>query len=332
MACETVAGSKATEGKKEMSDQLSTHIAKRYEGNPILTAHDFPRPVNSVFNAGAAKYGDEYILLNRVEGLDGMSCLWVARSQDGVHFTPDPEPAMVRAAEGRYAIYEEYGIEDPRITRIDGIYYVTYTCYSRYACCVGLARTRDFRTFERMGIISLPDNKDVVLFPEKIGGRYARLDRPSIVTGKCDARGDIWISYSPDLLHWGDPRPVMQPRQEGWDNKKIGAGAPPIKTEQGWLEIYHGVRETASGALYRLGVVLLDLEDPSRVIGRAAEAILSPAAAQDFLGNVMNVVFTCGAILEEDGEIKIYYGAADQVMCLATASVADLIALCLKSR
>ncbi len=234
---------------------------------------------------------------------------------------------MVHTTEGRYAIYEEYGIEDPRITKIDDIYYITYTCYSRYACCVGLARTTDFRTFERMGVISLPDNKDVVLFPEKIGGRYARLDRPLTVVGE---RGDIWISYSPDLLHWGDPRPVMEPRKGRWDSKKIGAGAPPIKTEQGWLEIYHGVRETASGALYRLGVVLLDLEDPSQVIGRAAEAILSPIATEDFLGNVMNVVFTCGAILEDDGEVKIYYGAADQVMCLATARVDDLIALCLK--
>jgi len=302
---------------------------KRHEENPILTAQDFPRPVNSVFNAGATKYGDEYILLNRVEGLDGTSCLWVARSRDGVHFTPDPEPAMVRATEGRYAIYEEYGIEDPRITRIDDTYYITYTCYSKYACCVGLARTKEFRTFERMGIISLPDNKDVVLFPEKIGGRYARLDRPLTVIGE---RRDIWISYSPDLLHWGDPKPVMEPREGRWDHEKIGAGAPPIKTEHGWLEIYHGVRETGSGVLYRLGVVLLDLDDPSRVVGRAEEAILSPSAPEDFLGNVMNVVFTCGAILEEDGEVKIYYGAADQVMCLATASVDDLIALCLKGR
>jgi len=301
-------------------------LLRRYPGNPILTAQDFPRPVNSIFNAGATKCGDEYILLNRVEGLDGISCLWVARSRDGVHFTPDPQPAMVRATEGYYAVYEEYGIEDPRITKIADVYYITYTCYSRYACCVGLARTSDFRTFERMGIISLPDNKDVVLFPEKIGGRYARLDRPSTVTGN---RRDIWISYSPDLLHWGSPRPVMEPRKGRWDNKKIGAGAPPIKTDQGWLEIYHGVRETGSGVLYRLGAVLLDLEDPSQVVGRAAEHILTPTATEDFLGNVMNVVFTCGAILEDDGELKVYYGAADQVMCLATAPVDEIIALCL---
>jgi predicted GH43/DUF377 family glycosyl hydrolase len=300
---------------------------KRYEGNPILTAQDFPRLVNAVFNAGAAKHGDEYILLNRVEDFEGTSCLWVARSPDGIHFTPDPQPAMVRSTEGYYALYEQYGIEDPRITRIADVYYITYTCYSRYAPCVGLARTRDFRTFQRMGVISLPDNKDVVLFPEKIGGRHVRLDRPSTVVGE---RRDIWVSYSPDLLHWGSPRLVMEPREGRWDSTKIGAGAPPIKTEQGWLEIYHGVRQTASGSLYRLGAVLLDLENPSRVVGRAAGHIFSPSAMEDFLGDVMDVVFTCGAILEDDGELKVYYGAADQVMCLATAPLDELISLCLQ--
>ncbi len=300
---------------------------KRYEGNPILTAQDFPRPVNSVFNAGAAKCGDEYILLNRVQGLDGTSCLWVARSRDGYHFTPDPEPAMTPSTEGPFACYEEHGIEDPRITKIDDIYYVVYVCYSPFDCRVGLALTRDFQAFERVGLVSLPDNKDAALFPEKIGGRYARLDRPmTTISG----RRDIWISYSPDLLYWGDARVVMTPRPGRWDSAKIGTGAPPIKTEKGWLLIYHGVRGTASSQIYRLGVALLDLEDPSKVVGRAKEAILYPTAPEDFLGDVGNVVFTDGAILEDDGELKIYYGAADQVMCLATANVDDLVALCLK--
>lgn len=301
----------------------------RYEGNPILTAQDFPRPVNSVFNAGAAKYGNEYILLNRVQGLDGTSYLWVARSRDGYHFTPDPEPAMVPSTEEPFARYEEYGIEDPRITRIDDTYYIVYVCYSSFDCRVGLALTRDFQAFERVGLISLPDNKDAVLFPEKIGGRYARLDRPmTVISG----RRDIWISYSPDLLYWGDARVVMTPRPGRWDSEKIAAGAPPIKTEKGWLLIYHGVRGTASGKIYRLGVALLDLEDPSRVVGRAREAILYPAALEDFLGDVGHVVFTGGVILEDDEELKIYYGAADQVMCLATANLDDLITLCLKGR
>ena len=176
-----------------------------------------------------------------------------------------------------------------------------------------------------MGLITLPENKNVVLFPEKIGGRYAKLDRPMTQTSR---RGDIWISFSPDLLHWGDPRPVMTPRPRKWDSHKIGPGAPPLKTDAGWLIIYHGVRATAAGLLYRLGAALLDREEPWRVIGRVSEAILSPIAPEDFQGNVGNVVFTCGAILEDDGELKVYYGAADQVMCLATARVEEVIALC----
>ena len=144
--------------------------------------------------------------------------------------------------------------------------------------------------------------------------------------------GDIWISFSPDLAYWGDPRPVMQTRPRKWDSYKIGAGAPPIKTPHGWLEIYHGVRQTAAGLLYRLGAALLDVEEPWRVVGRASEAILSPTAPEDFQGNVSNAVFTCGAILEDDGELKVYYGAADQVMCLATAPVDEVITLCLKGR
>jgi predicted GH43/DUF377 family glycosyl hydrolase len=300
---------------------------RRHEGNPILTAQDFPRPVNSVFNAGAAKCDSEYILLNRVQGLEGTSCLWVARGRDGYHFAPDPEPAMVPSTEEPFVRYEEYGIEDPRITRIGDTYYITYVCYSSFDCRVGLALTRDFWAFERVGLISLPDNKDAVLFPGKIGDRYARLDRPmTAISG----RRDIWISYSPDLLHWGDARVVMAPRPGRWDGAKIGAGPPPIETEKGWLLIYHGVRGAASGQIYRLGVALLDLEDPSKVVGRAKEAILYPAAPEDFLGDVGNVVFTDGAILEDDGELKVYYGAADQVMCLATANVDDLIALCLE--
>lgn len=300
---------------------------KRYKENPILTAQDFPCPVNSVFNAAAARYNGEYILLNRVQGFNGTSCLWVARSDDGYHFTPDPEPAMTPSTEEPFARYEQYGIEDPRITRIDNTYYIMYVCYSHYDCRVGLALTRNFLSFERVGLISLPDNKDAALFPEKIGGRYARLDRPmTTISG----RRDIWISYSPDLLYWGDGQVVMTPRQGLWDSEKIAAGAPPIKTEKGWLLIYHGVQGTARGRLYRLGVALLDLEDPSKVMGRAKEAILYPTAPEDFLGDVGNVVYTDGAILEDDGELKIYYGAADQVMCLATVNVDDLINLCLK--
>jgi predicted GH43/DUF377 family glycosyl hydrolase len=304
-----------------------THVLRRLPENPILTAGQFPRPVNSVFNAGAVKHGDQYLLLNRVEDLSGSSCLWLARSDDGVHFAPDPEPAMLPATDEPFRTVERFSLEDPRITRIDDAYYITYVAYSKYGCVTALARTADFEQYERVAIMTLPDDKDVVLFPEKIGGRYAKLDRPMT---RRPSVGDIWISFSHNLVYWGDPRPVMKPRPRKWDEYKIGGGAPPIRTPDGWLEIYHGVRSTAAGLLYRLGAVLLDLEEPWCVVGRAAGAILSPVAPQDFLGNVGNVVFSCGAILEDDGELKVYYGAADQVMCLATAQVDDVIALCLE--
>ncbi|MGD9047694.1 MAG: glycoside hydrolase family 130 protein [Anaerolineae bacterium] len=310
-----------------------THVLRRHPGNPILTAAEFPQPVNSVFNAAVVKLEGQVLLLNRVEDLTGSSCLWLARSDDGVHFIPDPEPALVPATEEPYRSLEDCSLEDPRITQIGDTFYVTYVAYSQYGCVTALARTDDFETYERVAVMTVPDNKDIVLFPEKVGSdqagkRYAKLDRPMT---RPPSVGDMWISFSQDLVYWGDPRPVMKPRPRKWDEYKIGGGAPPIKTEHGWLEIYHGVRMTAAGALYRLGAVLLDLEEPWRVIGRANEAILSPIAGEDFAGNVGNVVFTCGAILEDDGELTVYYGAADQVMCLASAPVGDVLALCLKA-
>lgn len=308
---------------------LETHLLCRHPKNPILTAAQFPQPVNSVFNAGAVKFNGQYLLLNRVEDLTGSSCLWLARGQDGVNFIPDAGPALLPATGGPFQNVEHFSLEDARITPLEGSFYITYVGYSEYDCVTLLARTDDFETYQRVAVITLPENKDVVLFPEKIGGRYARLDRPMTQTSR---RGDIWISFSNDLVYWGDHRPVMSPRPRKWDSTKIGAGAPPIKTPYGWLEIFHGVRLTASGALYRLGAVLLDLDQPWRVIGRASPAILSPLVPEDFNGNVGNVVFTCGVIPEDDGQIKVYYGAADQVMCLATAALEDITSLCLQEQ
>jgi predicted GH43/DUF377 family glycosyl hydrolase len=305
---------------------VDAHLLRRYGGNPILTAADFPRPVNSVFNAAATQHGGQTLLLCRVEDLTGSSVLWLARSDDGIHFTPDPEPALVPSQTEPFRAVEQFSLEDPRITFLEGAYYVTYIGFSQYDNITLLARTYDFEQYERLAIITLPENKNVVLFPEKIGGRYAKLDRPMTQTTR---RGDIWISFSQDLIYWGDPRPVMVPRPRKWDSVKIGPGGPPIKTDAGWLLIYHGVRATAAGYLYRLGAALLDLEAPWRVVGRAGPAILSPLMPEDFHGNVGNVVFTCGAVVKE-GELRVYYGAADQVMCLATAPLADVVALCLE--
>ncbi len=306
----------------------SSHLLKHISSQPILTAQDFPVPVNSVFNPAAVKFGDEYLLLTRVEDLSGVSCLWLARSKDGVHFTPDPYPALQPSAEEPFCHVERYGVEDARITQIGDTYYITYVGFSEHDCVTLLAETNDFQSYRRIAILGLPENKDVVLFPEKIGGYYAKLDRPMTQSSR---RAEMWISFSPDLAYWGNPLPVMAARPDRWDSYKIGAGAPPIRTEAGWLEIYHGVKVTAAGALYRLGAALLDLEQPWRVVGRADEAILSPTLPMDFHGNVANVVFTCGAILEPNGELKVYYGAADQVIGLATCDVQEVINLCLKA-
>jgi predicted GH43/DUF377 family glycosyl hydrolase len=302
---------------------LGRDIIHRWEGNPIITVEDIPFRCNSVFNAGAARYNGEFILLLRVEDLKGRSVFALARGHDGFHFTVAPTPAMERADTEPWRTYESRGIEDPRITEIDGVFYIMYTAVSHYGPCLALATTTNFKKFTRIGIISEPENKDGVLFPRKIGGRYARLDRPHA------GLGNIWVSYSEDLRMWGDSRVVMTGVGGRWDCDRIGASAPPIETPEGWLEIYHGVKCTSGGPVYRLGVALLDLEDPSKVLKRAAIPILSPREYYERIGDVGNVVFSCGAIADDrDGNILVYYGAGDTCICVGTTSIHELIARC----
>lgn len=304
-------------------------LIRRYEGNPILTKKDVPYPVETVHNAGVVKHEGRYIMLFRSHLRNGRSVIGMAESEDGYRFTVRPEPFLTPAEDGDFAVYEEYGVEDLRINPLEGEYYLTYSAYSRYGVRIGLAKTRDFQQVERIALISQPDMRNVVLFPEKIGGRYVRLDRPHTDI----APWSIWISYSPDLIHWGDSKIVIKPATYHWDEMKVGPGAPPIKTPHGWLNIYHGVFETMAGAVYRLGVALHDLQDPSRVLGVADEWILQPEEAWELTGYVPNVVFTCGAVPEEDGTVKIYWGGADTVMCVGEARLDDLVELCLtKSR
>ena len=292
----------------------------RWEGNPIITLEDIPYRCNTVFNGTPIKVDDNYFLLLRVEGQQGYSFFSLARSQDGFHFTVDPKPVMLPAKEGPFAKYETRGIEDPRLTEIDGRYYVLFTAVSNWGPRIELAETTDFVHYERIALISEPGNKDGVLFPEKINGRYARLDRPI-----GNNIGSIWLSFSDDLIHWGDHQLVMTPHSGYWDSYRIGASAPPIKTEAGWLEIYHGMKMTRSGPIYKIGSVLFDLEDPSRVIARCDEPILSPRETYERIGDVNNVVFACGAIVEPNDDIKIYYGAADTCICVATNKLSRLI-------
>lgn len=303
-------------------------LVTRFEGNPILTRDDVPYSVATVHNAGITKYNNEYIMIFRSHLYNGRSILGLAESDDGFHFRVAEKPFMTPADSGIFKEYEEYGVEDPRITFIDGEYIITYSAYSRHGVRIGLAKTEDFKKVERFSLITEADYRNVVIFPEKIHGLYARLDRPHSEINPWS----IWISYSPDLRFWGESRLIMKPVQYHWDEMKIGPGAPPIKTRSGWLHIYHGVFQTMDGCVYRLGVALHDLNDPSRIIGVGDSWILQPEEMYEINGYVHNVVFSCGAVPEADGSVKIYWGGADTVMCAGTAGIDELVSLCINNK
>jgi predicted GH43/DUF377 family glycosyl hydrolase len=302
-------------------------LIQRYEHNPILTKNEIPYPVSTVHNAGVVKYNQEYIMLFRSHLHNGRSIIGKAVSKDGYRFEVDSKPFIESAKEGMFSKYEEYGVEDLRINPLENTFYLTYSAYSRYGVCIMLAQTDDFISIKRIALISQADMRNIVLFPEKIAGKYIRLDRPHSEI----MPWSIWISYSDDLIHWGNSRVVIKPLQYHWDERKVGPGSPPIKTEQGWLHIFHGVFTTMAGAVYRLGVALHDLQDPSHVIGVSDNWILQPEAPWEISGYVPNVVFTCGTIPEEDGTLKIYWGGADTVMCVGTANIKELIEFCINS-
>jgi len=300
-------------------------IIKRCQANPILTKDDIPYPVETVHNAGITRYNGRIIMLFRSHLRTGRSILGIAESDDGFHFTARPQPFMVPAETGTFAEYEAFGVEDPRICLIEGEYLITYSAYSCHGVRIGLAKTRDFKTVERVSLITQADMRNVVIFPEKFNGRYARLDRPHSEISPWS----VWLSWSQDLIHWGDSEVVMKPVPYHWDESKIGPGATPIRTDRGWLNIYHGVFETMDGAVYRLGVALHDLHDPARIIGVCDEWILTPEDPWELTGYVHNVVFTCGAVEDDNGGVIIYWGGADTVMCAGTASISGLVDLCL---
>lgn len=305
-----------------MPSLLDQDHLTRYEDNPILTAGDIPFTCNTVFNGSAVRMDDEYIILLRVEGQHGYSLFALGRSEDGYEFELERLPVMTPATYGPMEKYEVAGIEDPRITILEDTIYLTYTAFSGYGPCMALARTEDFMSYERLGLISEPGNKDGLLFPRKVGGRYARLDRP--IGGDV---GHIWISFSEDLMHWGDSRVLLETQPGYWDSYRVGGSCVPIETPEGWLEIYHGVKMTSGGPIYRAGVALLDLEDPSNVLGRSPIPVLSPRTDYERIGDINNVVFASAAIVEADGEVKVYYGAADTSICVATGKLDELVEL-----
>jgi predicted GH43/DUF377 family glycosyl hydrolase len=307
-----------------MSNRSYDVLFQRYEHNPILTAAQWPYPAHTVFNPGATRLPDgTTLLLCRVEDRRGHSHLCAARSANGVDgwvidstptFSPDPENYPE----------EVWGVEDPRITFVEelGKYLIAYTAYSKGGPGVALASTSDFKSFERYGLVMQPDDKDAAMLPRRINGNFALVHRP--VT---DRGAHIWISYSPDLRNWGSHKLVLQARRGAWwDANKIGLSPPLIETPRGWLMLYHGVRHTAAGALYRLGLALLDRDQPDHCLLRGDSWMFGPETSYECEGDVAHVTFPCGYTIGDDGDtIHMYYGAADTSIALAQGSISQLL-------
>ena len=306
------------------SSAVTDGLFRRYLGNPLLTPHRWTYPINAVMNAGAAVVEGTTVLLCRVEDRSGLSHLTVARSRDGVSnwviddaplLTPDPT-----------LTHESWGVEDPRVSWVADLdaWVIVYTSFGPGGPGISLATTRDFRTVKRLGMVRAPEDKNGALLPRRIDGEYILFHRP---VAALTARADIWLSRSADLRSWSSPEPVMAARPGGWwDSARIGIGPPPLETSEGWLVVYHGVRQTVAGALYRAGLALLDLDDPSKVLKRCSEWVLGPTESYELMGDVPGVVFPCGVIHNaETDELRLYYGAADTVIGMATASLTDVL-------
>jgi len=316
----TILVEKASDGALANQYEVLFH---RHPGNPILTGKDWPYCMNSVFNAGATLLADgSTLLLCRVEDRRGLSHLCAARSLNGVDgWQIDREPTLLPDPEHPEEIW---GIEDPRITYVPELqkYAVVYTSYSRGGPGVSLALTKDFRSFERLGVVMSPDDKDAALLPHKINGLWALIHRPMTPLG-----AHVWISSSPDLRHWGDHKLMLEARRGAWwDANKIGISPPPIETPRGWLMIYHGVRRTPSSSIYRLGLALFDLQQPEKCLLRGDSWIFAPETEYEHQGDVQDVVFPCGYTIAPDSDtIHLYYGAADSSIALAHGSVRSLL-------
>ena len=296
----------------------------RSASNPILTAADWPYAVHTVFNAGATTLRDgTTLLLCRVEDRRGHSHLSAARSADGItSWTIDSEPTLLPDPDNHPE--ELWGIEDARITFVPelGKYVVAYTAFGKGGPGVSLALTEDFVHFERCGLVMQPDDKDAALLPRRIDGMFALVHRPIGDTG-----AHVWISYSPDLRSWGGHRMMLQARRGAWwDANKIGLSPPLIETERGWLMLYHGVRSTAAGSLYRIGVALFDRDQPEQLLLRGDEWVFGPEAPYETHGDVAYVTFPCGYTIGPDGDtLNLYYGAADTSIALATGRISRLL-------
>jgi len=312
----------------------ASRILTRHPQNPLLHVKDYPGTAQ-IYNPSPIMCGDETILLVSVVehaatqgyGRD-VGQTRVARSKDGIKFVLEETNFIETQAMGEpWDLYHHF--IDNRITKIDDWYYIiTPVMVKGYDSPVGmLGRTQDFKTYERIEIITAPKNRGASLFPEKINGKYYKLDRPG---GGDGSNGDIWISASPDLVHWGEFKPVLAAGYRFWNTQKIGP-TPPIKTSKGWLDIIHGVCNPAGGTYYYVGAMLLDLDEPWKVIGKTNSPLLSPEMSYERHGNCDNTVFPCGAIgdLEKD-ELRLYYGSCDNFICLATGKLSEVVDACLE--
>ena len=320
-----------------MNYQSSPVIKKL--SRPVLTYRDIPYKAALIFNAGVTKFGGRYVMVFRNDygsmdehKLEGTN-IGLAYSDDGINWKVEPKPCFVlRDGEIRRAY-------DPRLTVIDGRCYMCFAVDTNHGLRGGIAVTDDFDKFEILSL-SAPDNRNMVLFPEKIGGYYCRLERPMPVYSRGRDRFDTWLSYSPDFKFWGESKLVLKVEDVPFANDKVGPGAPPVRTEKGWLATFHGViRDESMGKngweaswkkKYYAGIMLLDLDDPSKIIGMSKEPLIATDQAYEVEnGFRCDVIFPGGMLLEDSGEVKIYYGASDTYECMATADVNDLLKLCL---
>jgi beta-1,4-mannooligosaccharide/beta-1,4-mannosyl-N-acetylglucosamine phosphorylase len=318
-----------------MKKHYTEFILERYSREPLITPADFPG-AQAVFNPGQTMLGNKTILLVSIghrssyyRGVKGATT-HVAESEDGINFTINPEPFLQHPPEEPWASVDFHPI-DTRITKIEDEYYVVHPGCGAWGTFGILGKTTDFKKHEYVDIISLPDNRVPCLFPEKINGKYYRLDRPyRVAPNNFHNFGNIWTASSPDLINWGSHRPLLKGGYASWAGTKIGP-TPPIKTDKGWLVLIHGVSQSCDGHRYCLGAILLDLEDPTKLIGKTNSHILSPCEIWEQNGVVPNVVFACGAIPDyEEDRIRVYYGGADTSIGLAQGSLSELIDACLK--
>lgn len=293
----------------------------RSELNPIIGRYAIPC-ANSIFNSAVVPFGEGYAGVFRCDNRAVQMNIFAGRSADGINWQIEHEP--IRFVPGNTDMIDSAYKYDPRVTCIDGRYWITW-CNGYHGPTIGIGYTDDFQTFHQCENAFLPFNRNGVLFPEKINGMYAMLSRPS--DNGHTPFGDIWVSYSPDMMYWGRHRHVMSPspfEDSAWQCTKVGAGPVPIATPEGWLLFYHGVITTCNGFRYSMGAALLDRDDPSRVIARTQPYLLAPAAPYELMGDVPDVVFPCAALTDGD-RVAVYYGAADTTVCLAFGYISEII-------